>query len=71
LPPNEKGMIPFDETGATLTTDELAAEQTGNPAGPDAEKRALPAFFAFASQSNSLIFVSADKLLLNFCRSMQ
>jgi hypothetical protein len=42
-------MLPFDDTGATLTTDVLAAWPTGNPAGPDAEKRALPAFFAFAT----------------------
>ncbi|MBD9445608.1 MULTISPECIES: hypothetical protein [unclassified Rhizobium] len=40
-------MTPFDDTGVTLTTDELAALQTGYPAGPDAEKRAEPAFFAF------------------------
>jgi hypothetical protein len=38
-------MIPFDDTGATLTTDELAASQAGYPARPDAEKRAWPAFF--------------------------
>jgi hypothetical protein len=47
----KKGMTPFDDTGVTLTTDELAALQTGYPAGPDAEKRAEPwaepAFFAF------------------------
>jgi len=43
----KKGMTPFDDTGVTLTTDELAALQTGYPAGPDAEKRAGPAFFAF------------------------
>jgi hypothetical protein len=47
-------MIPFDDTGATLTTDVLAAEPTGNPAGPDAEKRALPAFFAFAETAAAI-----------------
>ncbi|WP_280138301.1 hypothetical protein [Rhizobium sp. Root1220] len=41
-------MIPFDGTGATLTTDELAALSTGCPARPDAEKRAWPAFFVSA-----------------------
>lgn len=47
----KKGMTPFDDTGVTLTTDELAALQTGYPAGPDAEKRAEPTgrarFFCF------------------------
>jgi len=42
----KKGMTPFDDTGVTLTTDELAALQTGYPAGPDAEKRAEPAQIA-------------------------
>ncbi|WP_141652279.1 hypothetical protein [Rhizobium grahamii] len=53
-------MMPFDVTGATLTTDGLAALQTGYPAGPDAEKRAEPAFFAFIPHA----FVIAVILLL-------
>ncbi|WP_143147474.1 hypothetical protein [Rhizobium tibeticum] len=53
-------MMPFDDTGATLTTDGLAASQAGYPARPDAEKRARPAFFVFVSR----VFVIPADLLL-------
>jgi hypothetical protein len=38
-------MIPFDDTGATLTTDELAALPTGYPAGPGCGKAGMARFF--------------------------
>lgn len=58
--------MPFDCSGAALTTDELAASHTGCPARPDAEKRALPAFFVSAASfvcANR--FVNARRLLLD------
>jgi hypothetical protein len=50
-------MIPFDDTGATLTTDGLAASQAGYPARPDAEKRARPAFFVCAPSMGAFLWV--------------
>jgi predicted permease len=54
-------------TGATLTTDVLAAPQAGYPAGPDAEKRAMPAFFVLRwkpSRQQTVAFVTEGDLLL-------
>jgi len=41
---NEEGMMPFDDTGATLTTDGLAVSRTGCPARPDAKSGRGPLF---------------------------
>ncbi|ARM10430.1 MULTISPECIES: hypothetical protein [Rhizobium] len=40
-----RGNDPFDLTGAVLTTDELAASRSGDPARPERKSGPCPLFF--------------------------
>ncbi len=56
------------DTGATLTTDELAASQAGYRARPDAEKLEHgPLFYRWHKTLRPFAFVTADDLLLDLC----
>ncbi len=61
---NGEGDDTFDDTGAALTTDELAASRTGYPARPDAEKRARPAFFRNGTSMGAFLWWKSHRKLV-------